>query len=100
MTAALVAALRAGDARRFLRLHTALGSGVLVAETFDGLEQIDGAGFRWSITALSLDAGLPLDELIGQPALLQLESANNNLRAFHGRITAVERIGSNGGLAR
>ncbi len=100
MTAALLAALRVGDARRFLRLHTALGPGVLVAETFDGLEQIDGAGFQWSITALSLEAGLPLDELIGQPALLQLELANSDLRAFHGRITAVERIGSNGGLAR
>lgn len=36
MIAALLAALRLGDGHRFLRLHTALGDGVLVAETLQG----------------------------------------------------------------
>ena len=50
-------------AQRFLRLHTALGSEVLIAETLDGVEQIDGIGFQWTITALSVDAGLQLQPL-------------------------------------
>ena len=87
-------------AQRFLRLHTALGSEVLVAETLDGVEQVDGPGFQWTITALSTDAGLELGPLVGQAALLQLQQADGNLRPLHGRITAAERIGSNGGLAR
>ncbi|PTA80917.1 type IV secretion protein Rhs, partial [Stenotrophomonas sp. Nf4] len=33
------------NARRFLRLHTPCGPDVLVAETLDGVEQIDGLGF-------------------------------------------------------
>lgn len=97
-----VLAALAGPAQtqRFLRLHTALGGDVLVAETLDGVEQIDGIGFQWTITALSVDAGLQLQPLIGKPALLQLQQADGNHRPLHGRITAAERIGSNGGLAR
>ncbi|WP_269791116.1 type VI secretion system Vgr family protein [Stenotrophomonas sp. Iso1] len=87
-------------AQRFLRLHTALGSEVLVAETLDGIEQVDGPGFQWTVTALSTDAGLALAPLVGQAALLQLQQADGGLRPLHGRITAVDRIGSNGGLAR
>jgi len=60
-------------AQRFLRLHTSLGSDVLVAETLGGVEQIDGIGFQWTITALSMDAGLSLAPLIGQGALLHLD---------------------------
>ncbi|MEG1681521.1 MAG: type VI secretion system Vgr family protein, partial [Stenotrophomonas sp.] len=86
--------------QRFLRLHTALGSEVLIAETLDGVEQIDGIGFQWTITALSVDAGLQLQPMIGKPALLQLQQAEGSHRPLHGRITAAERIGSNGGLAR
>ncbi|WP_459040864.1 contractile injection system protein, VgrG/Pvc8 family, partial [Stenotrophomonas sp. PSU-St83] len=53
-----------------------------------------------TITALSLDAGLSLGPLIGQGALLQMQQADGSLRPLHGRITAAERLGSNGGLAR
>ncbi|HHA2784162.1 TPA: type VI secretion system Vgr family protein, partial [Stenotrophomonas maltophilia] len=88
------------DAHRFLRLHTPCGPDVLVAETLDGVEQVDGLGFQWTITALSLDAGLALAPLIGQGALLQLQQADGSVRPLHGRITAAERLGGNGGLAR
>lgn len=91
---------RPGDAHRFLRLHTPCGPDALVAETLDGVEQIDGIGFQWTITALSLDAGLALAPLIGQGALLQLQQADGSVRPLHGHITAAERLGSNGGLAR
>lgn len=86
--------------QRFLRLHTSLGSETMVAETLDGIEQIDGPGFRWNITALSTDAGLQLAPLIGQAAMLQLQQSDGSLRPLHGRITSAERVGSNGGLAR
>ena len=97
-----VLASLAGPAQtqRFLQLHTALGSEVLIAETLDGVEQIDGIGFQWTITALSVDAGLQLHPLIGKPALLQLQQADGSHRPLHGRINAAERTGSNGGLAR
>ncbi|SMR04409.1 VGR-like protein [Xanthomonas fragariae] len=52
--------------------------------------------------ALSANAGLPLDDLLGQPVLLELLTAESRtaLRPFHGHVTAFERLGSNGGLAR
>ncbi|RPE75867.1 type VI secretion system Vgr family protein [Vulcaniibacterium tengchongense] len=87
---------------RLLRLHTPLGPEVLVAETLDGTESLDGGGFRLELTALSADAHLDLAELLGQPVLLELLTAESahELRPFHGHVTAFERLGSNGGLAR
>lgn len=87
---------------RLLRLHTPLGPNVLVAETFHGCERLDGGGFRHELTALSLDAQLSLDALLGKPALLELLTADSRtqLRPFHGHVTGFERLGSNGGLAR
>ncbi|MDN5780691.1 MAG: type VI secretion system Vgr family protein, partial [Luteimonas sp.] len=86
---------------RLLRLHTALGPDVLVAETLSGFESIDD-GFRLELTALSVDAHLSLDELLGQPVLVELLTADSrsSLRPFHGHVTTFERLGSNGGLAR
>ncbi|WP_181093381.1 hypothetical protein, partial [Xanthomonas bromi] len=48
------------DADYRLRLHTPLGPDVLVAETLDGRESVDGGGFRFEVGALSANAGLPL----------------------------------------
>ncbi|WP_407351812.1 type VI secretion system Vgr family protein [Luteimonas sp. R10] len=86
---------------RLLRLHTGLGPDVLVAETLAGHESLDD-GFRFELTALSIDAHLSLDDLLGQPVLLELLTADSRtrLRPFHGHVTAFERLGSNGGLAR
>ncbi|GAB2629401.1 type VI secretion system tip protein VgrG [Novilysobacter erysipheiresistens] len=92
---------------RLLQLHTALGPDVLVAESLDGVEAlapaIDGtAGFRLQLTALSVDAHLDLAALLGQPVLLQLQTATafDTPRPLHGHVTTFERLGSNGGLAR
>ncbi|WP_033013633.1 type IV secretion protein Rhs, partial [Xanthomonas oryzae] len=62
---------------RLLRLHTPLGPDVLVAETLDGRESVDGGGFRFDVGALSANAGLPLDDLLGQPVLLELLTAES-----------------------
>ena len=90
-----------GQQERLLRLHTPLGPEVLVAERLSGAEAVD-AGFRLEITALSIDAHLSLDGLLGQPVLLELLTADSrtDLRPFHGHVTAFKRDGSNGGLAR
>ncbi|WP_022970898.1 contractile injection system protein, VgrG/Pvc8 family, partial [Xanthomonas maliensis] len=91
-----------GQQERLLRLHTPFGGERLVAERFAGTERIDGGGFRLEITALSTDAGLPLAQALGKPVLLELLTADSRteLRPFHGHVTAIAQVGSNGGLAR
>ncbi|MFD0739827.1 type VI secretion system tip protein TssI/VgrG [Lysobacter koreensis] len=125
--ATLLTALAAGPKQhdRLLRLHTPLGADVLVAETLDGVESLSPsprglAGFALQLTALSIDAHLDLAELLGQQVLLELRTAGSPLgglaadsidelrpegstpgvRPFHGHVSAFERVGSNGGLAR
>ncbi|MBS63998.1 type VI secretion system Vgr family protein [Salinisphaera sp.] len=88
---------------RLLRLHTPRTGAALLPERVDGLEAIsDGAGYRFELTALSTDPFIALEELIGQPVLLELMTAESRteLRPWHGHITAFERIGSNQGAAR
>ncbi|QIO89981.1 hypothetical protein G9274_003666 [Stenotrophomonas rhizophila] len=97
---ALRAALAAAtQERRHLRLDTLLGARLGAVEAFSGIEQVDGAGFVLDVLVLSLEADLPLEQLYGTPALLQMQTTGAP-RAFHGHVTAVERLGSNGGLAR
>ncbi len=99
LTTALLAA--PGQHDRLLRLHTPFGADVLVAEAFRGEERLGGGGFRFEITALSVDAHLDLDALLGKPVLLELLCADSPVRRpFHGHVTAFEQLGSNGGLAR
>lgn len=102
--ATLLTALVAGPKQfdRLLQLHTGLGPDVLVAEALHGVESVDHGGFRLQLDALSVDAHLPLDKLLGQPVLLELLTADSASvrRPFHGHVTACERIGSNGGIAR
>ncbi|KAB7769102.1 type VI secretion system Vgr family protein [Xanthomonas maliensis] len=103
LVATVLSALAApGQQERLLRLHTPFGGERLVAERFAGTERIDGGGFRLEITALSTDAGLPLAQALGKPVLLELLTADSRteLRPFHGHVTAIAQVGSNGGLAR
>src|SRR5690606_8654771 len=82
---------------RLLRLTTPIGPECLLAECVRGVEGIDH-GYRLEITALSTDAHIALKTLLGQPALLELQTAasRSELRPFHGHITAIEQIGANG----
>ncbi len=102
LATAMAALASPGQHDRLLRLHTPLGRDALVAETLHARESLDGGGFRLELTALSTDAHLALDDLLGQPALLELLTADSrtDLRPFHGHVTACELQGSNGGLAR
>lgn len=84
--------------RRILTLSTGSGSDVLLAESLRASEGLS-EGFRLQVTALSLDAAISLRTLIGQPVLLQLETAGAP-RFFHGHVTGAEQSGANGGFAR
>lgn len=85
---------------RLLRLHTPLGSEVLLAECVRGEDALS-EGYAFTISALSEDAGLSLRRLLGQPALLELATASGvGSRPFHGHLTSVEFNGANGGMAR
>jgi type VI secretion system VgrG family protein len=85
---------------RVLRLHTALGDDVLLAESLHGEEAIE-TGYRLRVSALATDAALPLKSLLGQPVLLELLAGPfQYVRPFHGHVTAAEMTGANGGLAR
>lgn len=86
------------QARRLLRLHTPLGPDVLLAECVRGEEAL-GEHYTFTISALSEDAGLSLRRLLGQPALLELETTGQ-CRHIHGHLTAVDISGANGGMAR
>ena len=105
--------------QRLLRLHTPLGPDVLVAERVDVDEAIaphavplpgageepddaPATGLRLVVHALSVDAHLALEPLIGQPALVELLTPHSRtaLRPWHGHITRAARLGSDGGLAR
>lgn len=85
---------------RLLRLTTPLGED-LIAEGMHGEEGISEA-YVFKIDALSTDVQVQLRSLIGQPALLQLLTAESfsSLRPFHGYITSAEITGANGGFVR
>lgn len=86
--------------RRILRLTAPPGAEGLLAESLRGEEQVD-AGFRFELSALSLDAAIPLKALIGQPMSVELQSAGMmQPRMFHGHVTRAEQVGANGGFAR
>jgi type VI secretion system secreted protein VgrG len=97
---------------RLLRLHTAIGVDALIVERIDGEEAVTGLpqiaaaeaaiGFRFEVLALSPDATLNPDALLGTTARLDLLTADSrtDLRPFHGYVTEIEQLGSNGGLAR
>jgi type VI secretion system secreted protein VgrG len=86
---------------RLLRLTTALGADALLVECIDGQEGLS-EGFRFEITALSTDAHIDLNTLLGQPALLEIltQHSRTDLRPLHGHITAAARLSSDGGFAR
>lgn len=59
-------------------------------------------GYRFEVTVLGAQSGLPLSSLLGSAVLLETQTgaSRSALRPIHGHISAVEALGSNGGLAR
>lgn len=88
------------QATRLLRLSTALGTDVLLAECARGEEAICSP-YKLTISALSLDSSISLRSLLGKPALLELLTTTLGApRPFHGYITEAEACGSDGGMSR
>ena len=85
---------------RLLQLSTPLGADALVVECLRGEEAISQP-YALTVAALSPDPGISLKTLIGQPVLLQLQTAlPGQMRAFHGHVTSARAMGADGGLAR
>jgi len=94
---------------RLLRFHTPLGPDVLLAERACITEVVGPhpdpqapAGMRIELDALSSDTHLETKALLGQPVLLELltQLSRTQLRPWHGHVTAVTLLGSDGGFAR
>ncbi|GGC13837.1 type VI secretion system Vgr family protein [Pseudoduganella buxea] len=84
---------------RLLRLTTPVVADGLVVECLRGEEAI-GQCYALDVTVLSHDAAIPLKSLLGQPALLELDTTGPAPRMFHGHITEAAIVGADGGLAR
>ena len=86
---------------RLLQLTTPLGSNKLIVECMRGEEGLSQC-YEFRLTLLSTDAAIAAKSLLGQPALLELLTAasRDELRPFHGHITAVESLKADGGFAR
>ena len=94
---------------RLLRLHTPLGPDALLAERASVTEVVGPApgdqapaGMRIELDVLSSDTHVELKALLGQPVLLELltQLSRTQLRPWHGHVTAVTLLGSDGGFAR
>jgi len=108
---------------RLLRLHTPLGADVLLAERATIEEGVvpapapaSPAACHIELLALSTRSDLSAADLLGQPVLLELLTSGGladaltggmasavtgaDWRPFHGHVTRLARIGSDGGLTR
>ncbi|TDP82827.1 type VI secretion system secreted protein VgrG [Aquabacterium commune] len=91
---------------RLLRLHTALGPNVLLAERatiHEGMVPNADAHLQAAchieVLALSTRHDLAPTELLGQAALLELQTTRD-WRPFHGHISHVACLGADGGFTR
>ncbi|MGE7990094.1 type VI secretion system tip protein TssI/VgrG [Pseudomonas sp. NPDC089554] len=86
--------------RRLIKLTTPLQDDqALLLEHFSGNEGLSTL-FKFELALISQDAGLELKSLMGQPARLDIELADGDVRYIHGHITQFNLLGSDGGLAR
>lgn len=95
-----------GQHTRLLRLHTVLGPDVLLPErvtVHEGLVPTTDVALQAAchieLTALSTRHDLAPEALLGQPALLELQTTQH-WRPFHGHISHVACLGADGGLVR
>lgn len=73
--------------------------GGLLVEAFVADDALQALGIR-DVIALSTDANLELDRLLGQPAVLEASLADGTRARFGGEISEAAMLGSDGGLAR
>lgn len=95
-----------GQHTRLLRLDTPLGTNALLAERVtihEGMapstDPLLQAACHIEVLALSTRHDIDAAELLGQPALLTLQTTQD-ARPFHGHISHVARLGADGGFTR
>ena len=100
VTRAVLAALaRFRGADRLYSLTLDAAPAELVVERWHGWEALS-AGYEWWVDALSVDAHLPLHDLIGEPATLWTRTAGGGRLPRSGLVREAGCVGSDGGLAR
>ncbi|SKA07867.1 type VI secretion system Vgr family protein [Novilysobacter spongiicola] len=99
-TAALAALARLRDSERLYSLQLPrMPAARLVVDRWQGWESLS-AGYEWWVDALSTDACLPLDELVGQNATLWTRTSTGGRLRRSGLVREAVQLGSDGGLAR
>lgn len=73
------------------RLSTVLGPDMLVLLRMDGSEELSG-DFEWRVEALSIEAGLDLEALLGSHATVEIDHAQGT-RAFDGIVCEAQHRG-------
>lgn len=95
-----LAALFAPQNRRLIKFVTPLkNQQELLLDAFTGREALSTL-FSYELELLSQDAHIELKSLIGSPAQLQIEMADDGLRFIDGCITRFSLDSTDGGLAR
>lgn len=84
---------------RLLELKTPLPEAALIVERFTGREALSES-FRFEIDCVSSHAHVDLQLLLGEELTLRLLQADGGKRSWHGYITQVMQLGSDGGFAR
>ncbi|WP_406850925.1 type VI secretion system Vgr family protein [Herbaspirillum huttiense] len=82
-----------------LSLGEGVAAGDLLVEAFAASEGLHAVGVR-EVIALSLNAGLSLNTLIGQRASLQVSLSDGSSASFSGLVNEAAKLGSEGGFAR
>lgn len=84
---------------RLISLETALGPDALIAASFTGREAMSEP-FRFDVDCLATSGHCGLEALNGEEASLRIRLADGTMRAFHGIVTEVSQLGSDGALSR
>ncbi|MDX1550215.1 MAG: type VI secretion system Vgr family protein, partial [Lysobacter spongiicola] len=99
-TAALAALARLRDTERLYSLQLPrMPAARLVVDRWQGWESLS-VGYEWWVDALSTDAHLSLDELVGQNAILWTRTSTGGRLRRSGLVREAGQLGSDGGLAR
>ncbi|WP_342078300.1 type VI secretion system tip protein TssI/VgrG [Yoonia sp. SS1-5] len=76
------------------KLHTGLGEDVLVLQRFEGADHVNDL-FDYRVEALSLEANIDFDQLIGTHMTVELGTMHHDARYFDGIVTEAEWVGTN-----
>ena len=82
---------------RLVKLHTPIGSNVLLPQRVYGRSRI-GRHFEFTVDLVSTRDDIQLKKLIAQPVTLWLQQTDKSYLPHHGYVYGARRLGSNGGL--